>query len=407
MVVEIITIGTEILIGSILNTNSNYLSQEIVGLGLETHYHTTVDDDKHRLKDVLNIAIKRADVIVTTGGLGPTDDDLSKEVLADTLGLEMIRDSKAEENLVQRFKSMNSKMTTNNLKQIYKPEGAKLIPNDKGTAPGIYIENDNVKIIMLPGPPREMSHMFKSYVVDLIKDKYHIVTKSINTFGIGESALEEELKSLDLYENGLDIATFAQLGSCEIKIIGKGSNIEVINNKIKNKVEIIKSHLGDYIYGYDNIPIVDVVVSNLKKRNYKLSLCESCTGGLLARKITSVSGVSEVFELGLVTYSNNAKVKELNVSNNTLETYGSVSKETAYEMAQGLYNKSKSNVVISITGIAGPSGGTKKKPVGLVHFCIMINGKAKLIEKIFSGDRLTIQERAANMALSELNKIIK
>lgn len=407
MVAEIITIGTEILLGSILNTNSNYLSRELVGLGVETYYHTTVDDDKDRLKKVLEIAFKRANIIITTGGLGPTDDDLSKEALADTLGLKMLKDLEAEENLVHRFKSMNSKMTNNNLRQIYKPEGAKFIPNDKGTAPGIYLEDNNVKIIMLPGPPREMSHMFKNYVIDLIKDKYHIITKSINVYGIGESALEEELKSLDLYEDGFVIATFAQLSSCEIKIIGKGLNLELVNNKVKDKADIIKTHLGDYIYGYDNISLEETLVSNLKKRNYKLSICESCTGGLLTSKITSISGVSEVFELGLITYSNDAKIEELNVSNKTLEIYGSVSKETAYEMAQGLYNKTQSNAIISITGIAGPSGGSKAKPVGIVHFCIMINGKAKLIEKIFSGDRLAIQERAAKFALSELNKIIK
>lgn len=407
MIVEVVTIGTEILIGSILNTNVNYLSRQLVGLGLETHYHTTVDDDRGRLKDVMHIALNRADIIITTGGLGPTDDDLTKEVIAQTLGLEMEKDLEAENNLIHRFQSMNAKMTNNNLKQTMKPTGSTLIPNDRGTAPGIYINRNNTKIIMLPGPPREMTYMFENYVVDLIKDKYHIVTKSINTFGIGESSLEEELKSLNIYDNGLEIATFAHLGTCEIKIIGKGSHIENINRKINEKVKIIEGKIGNYIYGYDNMPLEQIVLSNLREKKYTMTTCESCTGGLLASKITSISGASEVFELGLITYSNKAKNQELNVSNDTLNKYGAVSEETAYEMAEGLYNRTKANVVVSITGIAGPSGGTESKPVGLVHFCIMINGQGTLMNKIFSGDRLSIQERAANFALSELNKLIK
>src|SRR5699024_8773286 len=170
-----ITIGTEILIGSILNTNSNYLFRQLVGLGLETYYHTTVDDDRARLKDVVNIALKRSDIIITTGGLGPTDDDLTKEVIAEALGLDMEKDFFVEKELIHRIQTINSKMTNNNLKQTLKPKGANIIPNDRGTAPGIYVENGDAKIIMLPGPPREMSYMFENYVIDLIKDKYYIV----------------------------------------------------------------------------------------------------------------------------------------------------------------------------------------------------------------------------------------
>lgn len=408
MKVEIITIGTEILLGSILNTNANYLSKELVGLGLETLYHTTVDDNRHRLRDVINIAIKRSDIIITTGGLGPTDDDLTKEVIAETLGLEMEKDAEAEDTLIKRFKSSKMIMTRNNLKQTFKLTGSILIPNDKGTAPGIFIEKSNSKIIMLPGPPREMTYMFKNYVMNLIKDNDHIiVTKSLNTYGIGESTLEEELKSLNIYDNGLEIATFAHLGTCEIKIIGKGTSTDEINKRINKKIKIIEEKIGNYIYGYDNIPLEEVVVSNLKKNNYRISTCESCTGGLLASKIASVSGASEVFDLALVTYSNLAKNQELSVSNNILNKYGAVSKETAYEMAKGLYKKTNANAIISITGIAGPGGGTESKPVGLVYFCIMIDGRENLIKKHFTGDRISIQERASNFALTELNKLIK
>lgn len=407
MVVEIITIGTEILIGSITNTNAAYLSKELQGLGLETHYHTTVDDEKKRLTDVIKIALNRADIIITTGGLGPTDDDITKEVMAETLGLRMEKDLDAEKNLLERFQARNSKMSSNNIKQTYKPKGSTLIENDRGTAPGIYIESNNIKIIMLPGPPLEMTHMFENYVRDLIKDDFHIVTKSINTFGIGESRLEEELKTLDIYEDDFYIVTFAHLGCCEIKIIGKGYNRDEINSKIRSKMDIIEEKFGDYIYGYDNKPLEEVIIDSLKSRRYLISTCESCTGGLIASKITSIPGSSEVFELGLVTYSNEAKVQELNVSRKTLNNLGAVSEEVAYQMAKGLFEKTKANVVISVTGIAGPGGATAKKPVGLVYFCIMVNGKSKLIKKIFTGDRLSIQERAAYTAFAELNNILK
>lgn len=407
MVVEIITIGTEILIGSITNTNAAYLSKELQGLGLETHYHTTVDDDEKRLTDVIKIALNRADVIITTGGLGPTDDDITKEVMAETLDLRMEKDLDAEKKLLERFQARNSKMSSNNIKQTYKPEGSTLIENDRGTAPGIYIERDNIKIIMLPGPPIEMSHMFENYVTDLIKDDFHIITKSINTFGIGESSLEEELKSLDIYEDGFDIVTFAHLGTCEIKIIGKGYDQDKINNKIRSKMDIIEEKFGDYIYGYDNKPLEEIIIDSLKSRDYLIATCESCTGGLIASKITSIPGSSEVFELGLVTYSNEAKAQELNVSRESLNNFGAVSDEVAYEMAKGLFEKTRANVVISVTGIAGPDGATEKKPVGLVYFCIMVNGKANLIKRIFAGDRLAIQERATYTALAELNNILK
>lgn len=407
MIVEIVTIGTEILIGSILNSNANYLSRQVVGLGLETQYHTSVDDNKTRLKDIINIARNRADIIITTGGLGPTDDDLSKEVVADALGLEMVKDIEAENTLINRFRYMKADMTKNNLRQTFKPKGSTLIPNDRGTAPGIYIEHYDSKIIMLPGPPREMTYMFENYVVDLIKGKHNIVTRSLNTFGIGESTLEEELKSLNIFDNDLEIATFAHLGTCEIKIIARGSNLEDLNRKINDKVKIIEKKLGNYIYGYDNTSLEEIVIQNLKKNNYTISTCESCTGGLLASKITSIPGASEVFGLGLITYSNQSKNQELNVSNITLSEFGAVSEETAYEMAKGLYDKTKANVIISITGLAGPDGGSRRKPVGQVYFCIMIDGVDKLISAIFPGDRLSIQERAANFALSELNKLIK
>lgn len=405
---EIITIGSEIMVGGILNSNSRYLSSKLVEIGIETLYHTSVDDNEIRLTEVINIALARADIIITSGGLGPTQDDLTKEVVAKSLGLELSIDKEAEETLIKRFEAFHSnrKMTENNRKQATKPSGSTLIKNDHGTAPGVFIEREGKKIIMLPGPPRELIPMFENYVMDLIRDDFSIDVKSINTIGIGESTLESELRTLDIYENGFDIATFANLGNCEIKLIARGIDKEILQEKMDKKISIIKNHFKDYIYGYDNVSIEEVLVQRLKEKNYKLSLCESCTGGNISAKITSVPGASQVFDRGIITYSNKAKMDELFVKQESLENYGAVSEEIAYEMAKGLMDKTKSDIVLSITGIAGPDGGSSEKPVGLVYMCIMSKAGHIILKNNFVGNRITIQERATITALWELNKYL-
>lgn len=405
---EIITIGTEIMVGAILNTNSRYLSNKLVELGIETLYHTSVDDNASRLTEVINIALDRADIIITSGGLGPTQDDLTKEVVSKSLGLELSIDKEAEATLIKRFEAYhgNRKMTENNRKQATKPKGSKLIKNDHGTAPGVFIEKNLKKIIMLPGPPREMVPMFEHYVMDLIRDDFSIEVKSINTIGIGESTLEAELRTLDIFEDGFDIATFANLGNCEIKIIARAMDREILQEKMLNKISIIRDHFKDYIYGYDNISIEEVLVQRLIEKNYTLSFCESCTGGKISSKITSVPGASQVFDRGLITYSNKAKMDELGVSSITLEEHGAVSEETAYEMAKGLIDKTNSDIVLSITGVAGPGGGTEDKPLGLVYICIMSKEGHKILKNNFVGNRVTVQERATMTALWQLNKYL-
>lgn len=406
MKAEIITIGTEIMVGGILNTNSRYLSRKLVELGIETQYHTSVDDNERRLTEVINIALNRSDLIITSGGLGPTQDDLTKEVIAKSLGMELHLDKDAEHGLIQRFKSFHSNMTENNRKQALMPDGSKLIRNDNGTAPGVFIESKGKRIIMLPGPPRELIPMFESYVMDLIRDDNSIEIKSINTIGIGESTLEEELRKLNIYESGFELATFSNLGTCEIKVIGKGSNKEKLKEKMEKIVDLIYSRFKEYIYGFDNISIEEVVINKLKAKNLILSLCESCTGGRISSKITGVPGSSQVLDRGIVTYSNRAKMEELGVKPETLENFGAVSEETAYEMAKGLIEKTGSDIVLSITGIAGPGGGTEDKSVGLVYMCVMNKDGHKIIKNNFFGNRANIQERATVIALWEISKFL-
>ena len=406
MIAEIITIGTEITTGSTLNTNAFYLSQKLLELGIENHYQTTVDDDEGRLKDVIHIALNRADIIITTGGLGPTKDDLTKEVISDAIGLELEHDPIMEEKIKNIFDRIGRCMTNNNIKQATKPKGSLFIENRIGTAPGILINKDNKKIIMLPGPPKEMTLMFEDNVKDLIHDDLIIITKSVNTIGIGESSLESHLMELELSTSNTSIATFAKDGTVEIKIISKGKDKEEIQSEIDYIVERLNEEFKDYIYGYDNLRIEEVIVKKLMDKGYKIGLCESCTGGLISSMITKVPGASNVLDRAIISYSNTSKMEELNVEKTTLENYGAVSEETAYEMAKGLFGKANLDIVVSVTGIAGPDGGTEEKPVGLVYICIMTKDEYEIIKCNFNGNRNLIQNRAAIKVLDEIRKVL-
>lgn len=407
MIGEIISIGTEITTGSILNTNTKYLSEKLMELGIDVFYHTSVDDSKDRLSQVLNIALNRADIIITTGGLGPTEDDLTKEVISNTLGLELEMDHMMENNIMAMFKDKNSPMSDNNRKQAKKPKGSSFITNDYGTAPGIYIDLDKKKILMLPGPPHELIPMFENYVYPIIKEDYSILSRSINIHGIGESSLESRLKELPIWNyNNIIVATFAKAGQIEIKIIGKGKIKASVEKQINEIMKIIILEFNEYIFGYDNILIEEVVFNLLHEGKLKLGLAESCTGGLISSKFTRIPGASDVLDRAIVSYSNLSKVEELGVNKEILKQYGAVSSETAFAMAEGLMTRTNLDICLSITGIAGPGGGTIDKPIGLVYLCIMNRNKHKIIKCHFNGNRTTIQNRAATRAFIEIRKFL-
>lgn len=405
-IAEIITIGTEITSGSTLNTNSYYLAQKLLELGIDCFYHTSVDDDEDRLNEVVLAALKRSDIIITTGGLGPTKDDLTKEIVSKAINQKLVLDSSMVEEIRQYFTKNNRPMSENNIKQGTRPENSFFLKNKAGTAPGIFINQNSKKIILLPGPPKELALMFENEVAPLLKSDSIIISKSINTVGIGESVLEMELNNMDFNDKNVSIATFAKNGYVEIKLIGKGFNKDEINNSLNDYVDKINNKFKDYIYGYGSSSLEEVVINHLREKRFKLALAESCTGGLVAHKLTSVAGASEVFERGVVSYSNQSKIDELNVKAETLDKYGAVSKETAYEMAKGLMDKEDLDLVVSITGLAGPGGGRVDKPIGLVYFCIMTRDHSKTIKANFTGDRKTIQHRAAIKALTEIWKVL-
>lgn len=405
MITEIIAVGTEITLGSIVNTNAVYLSKRLSEMGLEVCYHTSVDDDQVRLSNVFSIAVDRSDLIILTGGLGPTEDDLTKETIARVLGRKMISDISVEEQIKNIFTYSNRPMPSNNLKQARKPEGTEFIPNLKGTAPGIFIKHEGKLIVLLPGPPREMIPMFEDYVTELIKGDLHISIRSINTIGLGESALEEIIREMDISIPDFTVNTYASLGTVEIKIVGKGYDKEILERNSKILIERLSKRLGDSIYGFDNITIEEAVLNKLEDKNLNLAVAESVTGGEISRRITKIPGASKHFISGIIAYSEASKVRYLDVSENTLEKYGAVSSETAAEMARGLLNCDGVDIAVSTTGFAGPSTG-EGKPIGLVYICVADKTRVEIFERIFTGDRPAIQDRAASLALANLHKFL-
>lgn len=406
MIAEIISVGTEIILGSTLNTNAHYITKKLSCMGINVHFHTTVIDDPKLLEDAIKVGMKRADLLIFTGGLGPTSDDMTKEVVSKTLGLKLVLDSSIEESIQDYFKTTNRPMTSNNIKQAYIPEGSKILKNEIGTAPGLYIEQNGKIFILLPGPPKEMSLMLDQYAIPLVKQDNIIKVKTINTIGIGESALEDMLKDIIEDKQSPSIATYAKDGRVDIKIMVEDNDEERANKLLQSTIENIDSKIHNYIYSYEDESIEQALYKKLLEKNMTIAFCESCTGGLIASRFTRIPGVSQVFDRGIVTYSNKAKVDELGVKEETLAKYGAVSEQVAIEMALGLLNKTGVDITLSTTGIAGPSGGNEQKPVGLVYIGIATDNKAYAIKSIFNGDRATIQNRATTKAFDVLRRNI-
>jgi len=405
MKAEIIAVGSELILGSTLNTNSQYLTKRLSEIGIDVLYHTTLKDNRDQLKEVIDIGLKRADLLIFTGGLGPTGDDFTKEVVSEALGLELVLDNSIEDDIRSYFNKTNKVMTPNNIKQAYIPEGSKPIKNDLGNAPGIFIEKDGKTVVLLPGPPREMKHMFDKYVMPLIKQDYIIKVVTLKTIGIGESNLETIIKDIIEENDNPTVATYAGDGLVDIKIVARGDNESEVMKLLEETVAKIKDRIGESIYSYNDEGIEEVVFKILKEKNYKIAFAESCTGGLVSSRFTQIPGVSEVFDRGIVTYSNMSKMEELNVSRLTLDRYSAVSEETALEMAKGLMDKTNVDIALSITGYAGPPSG-EDEPVGLVYIGIASRDKSKVIKTRLNGDRISIQNKAALKAFNELRKFL-
>jgi nicotinamide-nucleotide amidase len=400
---EIISVGTELLLGNTVNTNATFLSEELAKLGVDVYYHTVVGDNHIRLKDVITQAMGRSDLIIMTGGLGPTSDDITKEVAAEAAGKKLLLDQTELDRIRRYFAKTGRGMTDNNIRQAYVPEGAMAVVNHNGTAPGIIMETDRATVIMLPGPPSELKAMFMNDIVPYLKNKSKTIlySKTIKFFGIGESALEDALK--DLIDNQSDptIAPYAGEGEVKLRITTRTSDNQQ-SSAISAIVDIIKDRVGKYIYAYDEQSLEQVTAQNLLDSGLTVAVAESCTGGRISSMLTSVPGISKAFMGSVICYSNEVKKSVLGVSDVTLDRHGAVSSQTAIEMASGVRRVCNADIGLSTTGIAGPTGNTPLKPVGLVYIAIDCAQGSFVWERHFSGNREKVQNYAAKNALNYL-----
>lgn len=407
MKAEIFSIGTEILLGEILDSNAKYIAGELANMGIDVFYKTSVGDNESRLLDAIDIAYKRVDIIISTGGLGPTDDDLTKETFAKYFKKELITDEKSLQNLRAYF--IDKQMPLSNLKQANMPEDSIILLNENGTAPGCVIKENEKIAIILPGPPKECIPMFDKYVKPILQDLTNkvLVSKNLNLCGIGESDASEIIRDLMLTSKNPTIAPYASDNEMRFRITSSGKTKEEAMNVSKPVIEKLYEIFKDYIYGEDNDTIESVIIDRLIKNNITISTAESCTGGLLASKIVNIPSASKVFLNGVISYSNESKIYELNVNKEDLKKYGAVSENVAIQMAEGIREKSNSTIGVSTTGIAGPGGATKDKPVGLVYIAIAIKGRETICKRLMlKGNRQNIREKTVNICLSSLLKLI-
>lgn len=407
---EIVTIGTEMLLGDLVDTNSAHISAHLAALGVPIYRHTTVGDNRDRIVAALKEAASRADLVITTGGLGPTSDDLTNECLALATGRDMVEYDEARRHVDTMFARLGRTPTPSNYKQAFFPEGTRLIPNPVGTAPGALLEHDGTLFATFPGVPAEMKAMFGETLEPLVRERSEgaIVSRTLLFAGIGESALAERVQDL-LDASDPTVAPLAGQGKVRLRVTTRAATPEEAEKKIKPVAEEILRRLGEYFFGEDDDTVEGVVGKLLKERGRTLALAESCTGGLLAKRLTDGAGSSAYFLEGLVTYSNGAKERLLGVPKELLVEHGAVSEPVAWAMAEGVRESSGADYGLSITGVAGPGGGSEDKPVGLVYVGIS-DAAGTLVEKLdlsaWKRSREVVRQRSAERALDLLRRRI-
>lgn len=410
-VCEIVSVGTELLLGDVLNTDARFLSLELASIGISVLHQSTVGDNRERLAQVFRAALERSDIVVVTGGLGPTADDLTKEVCSQELGVRLVLDEQILSKINAYFVSRNAAMPESNKKQAYVPEGATVFPNENGTAPGIAIEKDGKCVILLPGPPRELNPMFTNSVKPFL-GKYAggvIVSHTVRTFGIGESAMAEAVADL-LDSDNPTVAPYAKDGEAFLRVTAMAKSVEEADKLCRAPIDEIKRRFGSLVYGVDARSLQHRVVDLLTEKGLKVAFAESCTAGLAAKRLTEVPGASKVFDCAVVTYSNDMKIKLLGVSPDTLQKYGAVSEQTAREMAEAIRALSAADIGIGITGVAGP-GSDSGKPAGLSFIALAASG-GTTVDKLETGrsndreyNRFVSASRALNMIRLYVEKV--
>ena len=404
MTAEIICVGTEILLGNIVNTNAAYLSERLASLGISVFFETTVGDNPKRVEEVIRQGLKRSDILILSGGLGPTKDDLTKEIAAKACGQELVEDAEALRRLKEYFAATKRPMTENNLKQVLVPENCTVLYNDNGTAPGMVIHEKNGKeVILLPGPPSELIPMFHLQAEPILKKlgSEALFSKVVKIDCMGESAVETEI--LDLIENQSNptVAPYAKLGEVHLRVTANANTEEEAEKLVEPMVKELRKRFGHKIYTEkEDVTLEEVLVEALDRKKYTIAAAESCTAGMFVGRLVNVPGASNVLNESFITYSNEAKMKYLGVREETLKEFGAVSEETARQMAEGVAKAAKADVGVGITGLAGPGGETKEKKAGLVYIGVTVGQKTKVQKCQLRGNRQKVREVAVSKAMT-------
>ena len=400
---EIISIGTELLLGHVINTNAAFLSEKLAEAGVDVYRHTTVGDNPARLTAAIMRALGRSDIVITSGGLGPTVDDITIETLARLIGRKLVLNKTVLKDVKDYFKSKKVPFPKECVRQAYIPDGVKWVRNRVGTAPGFIAEYFSKRIVCLPGPPREIVPMFERDILPIIKKMSGgliIRSRTIKTTGLAESQVDGKVRDLLNLKPPTTVGIYAKLGQVDLKVMAKAKTSHEAERNIAKIERKIRSRLKEYIFGYDSDTLESAVVDALIKKGLTIATAESCTGGLLSNRITNINGSSKVFKAGIIVYANEAKESFLGVSSKTLKLHGAVSAPVAIEMARAIKHYSCVDIGIAITGIAGPTGGTKKKPVGLVYIALVADKKCATKEMRFRGSREDVKFQASQAALN-------
>ncbi len=405
---SIVTIGTELTRGELVDTNAAWLSAELVKRGFEVVSHVTVDDDRTRIEACL-AGMARADrdaIVLVTGGLGPTTDDLTTECVARVLGVPIVRDAASLDAIAERFAKRGRTMTPSNEKQADFPAGAAILKNGVGTAPGFSVTLEKTRFFFMPGVPREMKHIFEHEIVPRIAPLVVATTHQIHlrTFGLGESRIGEMLHGIEGEHPGVTLGYRAHFPEVEVKVHARASDLASAVTLAEAATREVRTRLGEYVYGEGTRSLAEVVGAALIEKGLTLALCESCTGGLVSHELTRIAGSSAYFLAGAVTYANSAKMAFAGVSEATLAAHGAVSAETAREMAEGIRVRSGADLAVSITGVAGPSGGSPEKPVGTVYLALATAKGTETKHVLFPGERFQVQGYAAYTALDWIRR---
>ena len=409
MKAEIICIGTELLLGHIVNSNASFIAKKLAELGIDHYFQTSVGDNPKRLEDIINAALDRSDITITTGGLGPTIDDITTQIIAKAFSKKLFLEKSILKDINEYFKRQNKNCPKDSLRQALIPESAKCLKNPFGTAPGIIMEDGPKILIALPGPPREMQPMVENLVVPYLKDRVRaqgsrdiIKSKSIKLIGLAEAKVNEKVKDLLNLGGAVTVGIYARLGEVELKVMAKAKDEKSADKEINKIEKIIRGRLKAYIYGIDKETLEGCVGNLLFKKKKTIAIAESCTGGLVSNLLTNTPGSSKYFKEGIIAYSNESKVKELDIPLDIMKKYGAVSPQVAAKMAMVIRKKANVDIGIGITGIAGPAGATKSKPVGLIYIALVTKKKTICQQSNFLGTRTEIKYQTAQAALDML-----